>query len=132
LGGSTLRDFVNASGQPATSSSTIGCTGAAESRAQVRRTDPANQARTAIQLLLQALPEMTAAVLKLPTAYLIQHRMKYILIAAMLLLGACDRPSPDTKIAARTRGAGTGQGGRSNVAKSNRSQQKNLGDAEGK
>jgi hypothetical protein len=60
--------------------------------------------------------------------------MKYILFAAMLLLGACDRPStPTPKLAAPQREAlEQAKGVDQTLQKATEAQQKNIGEAEGK
>ncbi len=70
----------------------------------------------------------------MPTAYLINTEMKYILFAAMLLLGACDRPSvPTPKLAEPQREAlEQAKGVDQTLQKETEEQQKSLSEAEGK
>lgn len=60
--------------------------------------------------------------------------MKYILFVAMLLLGACDRPSnPTPKLAASQREAlEQAKGVDQTSQKATEAQQKSIGEAEGK
>jgi len=65
---------------------------------------------------------------------LINTEMKYILFAAMLLLGACDRPSvPTPKLAEPQREAlEQAKGVDQTLQKETEEQQKSLSEAEGK
>lgn len=58
--------------------------------------------------------------------------MKYILFAAMLLLGACDRPSVPKLAEPQREALEQAKGVDQTLQKATEEQQKNIGEAEGK